>query len=145
MGIESIMVNSNPETVSTDYDTSDKLYFEPLTREDVLSIVEQEKPEGIIVQFGGQTPLNLSVLLQKQESGSWARARTALTWLRTGDGSRNFLSALACASRKRIATNESEAIEAAARIGILFWFGPLLCSEAGPWKSFTSRETWSTI
>ncbi|MCK5722484.1 MAG: carbamoyl phosphate synthase large subunit, partial [Gammaproteobacteria bacterium] len=63
MGIESIMVNSNPETVSTDYDTSDKLYFEPLTKEDVLNIVEQEKPEGIIVQFGGQTPLNLSVPL----------------------------------------------------------------------------------
>jgi carbamoyl-phosphate synthase large subunit len=63
MGVESIMVNSNPETVSTDYDTSDKLYFEPLTREDVLNIVEQEKPEGVIVQFGGQTPLNLSVPL----------------------------------------------------------------------------------
>ncbi len=63
MGIESIMVNSNPETVSTDYDTSDKLYFEPLTREDVLNIVHQEKPEGIIVQFGGQTPLNISVPL----------------------------------------------------------------------------------
>jgi carbamoyl-phosphate synthase large subunit len=63
MGIESIMVNSNPETVSTDYDTSDKLYFEPLTREDVLNLVEQEKPEGVIVQFGGQTPLNLAVPL----------------------------------------------------------------------------------
>ncbi|MCP4683805.1 MAG: carbamoyl-phosphate synthase large subunit [Desulfobacterales bacterium] len=63
LGIESIMVNSNPETVSTDYDTSDKLYFEPLTREDVLGIVEQERPEGIIVQFGGQTPLNISVPL----------------------------------------------------------------------------------
>jgi carbamoyl-phosphate synthase large subunit len=59
-GIESIMVNSNPETVSTDYDTSDKLYFEPLTREDVLNIIEKEKPDGIIVQFGGQTPLNLA-------------------------------------------------------------------------------------
>jgi carbamoyl-phosphate synthase large subunit len=59
-GIESIMVNSNPETVSTDYDTSDKLYFEPLTQEDVLHIVETEKPMGVIVQFGGQTPLNLS-------------------------------------------------------------------------------------
>ena len=59
-GIESIMVNSNPETVSTDYDTSDKLYFEPLTKEDVLNIVETEKPIGIIVQFGGQTPLNLT-------------------------------------------------------------------------------------
>ena len=60
LGIESIMVNSNPETVSTDYDTSDKLYFEPLTHEDVLHIVETEKPDGVIVQFGGQTPLNLS-------------------------------------------------------------------------------------
>ena len=60
-GIESIMVNSNPETVSTDYDTSDKLYFEPLTKEDVLHIVETEKPMGVIVQFGGQTPLNLSM------------------------------------------------------------------------------------
>ncbi|MCD6225059.1 MAG: carbamoyl-phosphate synthase large subunit, partial [Deltaproteobacteria bacterium] len=58
--VESIMVNSNPETVSTDYDTSDKLYFEPLTKEDVLHIVEIEKPMGVIVQFGGQTPLNLS-------------------------------------------------------------------------------------
>ncbi len=62
---ESIMVNSNPETVSTDYDTSDKLYFEPLTREDVLHIIETEKPKGIIVQFGGQTPLNLAVPLEK--------------------------------------------------------------------------------
>ena len=59
-GVESIMVNSNPETVSTDYDTSDKLYFEPLTKEDVLHIAETEKPMGVIVQFGGQTPLNLS-------------------------------------------------------------------------------------
>ncbi len=59
-GFESIMVNCNPETVSTDYDTSDKLYFEPLTVEDVLSIYEKEKPEGVIVQFGGQTPLNLA-------------------------------------------------------------------------------------
>ena len=59
-GVESIMVNSNPETVSTDYDTSDKLYFEPLTKEDVLHIFETEKPDGVIVQFGGQTPLNLS-------------------------------------------------------------------------------------
>ncbi len=62
-GYESIMVNNNPETVSTDYDTSDRLYFEPLTLEDVLEIVEREKPEGIIVQFGGQTPLNLAVSL----------------------------------------------------------------------------------
>jgi carbamoyl-phosphate synthase large subunit len=63
-GFETIMVNSNPETVSTDYDTSDRLYFEPLTKEDVLNIIEAEQPEGIIIQFGGQTPLKLAVPLQ---------------------------------------------------------------------------------
>ncbi len=62
-GFETIMVNCNPETVSTDYDTSDRLYFEPLTFEDVMNIVDVEKPEGIIVQFGGQTPLNLAMRL----------------------------------------------------------------------------------
>ena len=65
IGVESIMVNCNPETVSTDYDTSDRLYFEPLTYEDVMSIVETEKPDGVIVQFGGQTPLKLSRALYK--------------------------------------------------------------------------------
>ena len=64
-GFETIMVNCNPETVSTDYDTSDKLYFEPLTLEDVLSIAESEKPDGVIVQFGGQTPLKLAVPLER--------------------------------------------------------------------------------
>ena len=64
-GFESIMVNCNPETVSTDYDTSDKLYFEPLTVEDVLSIYEKEKPEGVVVQFGGQTPLNIAAELAR--------------------------------------------------------------------------------
>jgi len=64
-GYETIMVNCNPETVSTDYDTSDRLYFEPLTFEDVMHIVEVEKPKGVIVQFGGQTPLNLAVRLHK--------------------------------------------------------------------------------
>src|SRR5688500_15568446 len=64
-GFETIMVNCNPETVSTDYDTSDRLYFEPLTFEDVMNIVDVEKPEGVIVQFGGQTPLNLADRLHK--------------------------------------------------------------------------------
>jgi carbamoyl-phosphate synthase large subunit len=63
--VESIMVNSNPETVSTDYDTSDKLYFEPLTKEDVLNIIDLEQPDGVIVQFGGQTPLNLALPLEQ--------------------------------------------------------------------------------
>ncbi len=64
-GFETIMVNCNPETVSTDYDTSDRLYFEPLTLEDVLEVVDREKPEGVIVQYGGQTPLKLAVALEK--------------------------------------------------------------------------------
>jgi len=64
-GVEAIMVNCNPETVSTDYDTSDRLYFEPLTFEDVMNIVERERPRGVIVQFGGQTPLKLTVPLEK--------------------------------------------------------------------------------
>ena len=64
-GVESIMVNCNPETVSTDYDTSDRLYFEPLTLEEVLNIFDTEKPDGVIVQFGGQTPLNLALPLKR--------------------------------------------------------------------------------
>jgi carbamoyl-phosphate synthase large subunit len=66
LGYETIMVNCNPETVSTDYDTSDRLYFEPLTIEDVLNIIETEKPDGVVVQFGGQTPLKLAVPLEKE-------------------------------------------------------------------------------
>ena len=66
LGFETIMVNCNPETVSTDYDTADRLYFEPLTIEDVLNIIDVEKPEGVIVQFGGQTPLKLAVPLEKE-------------------------------------------------------------------------------
>ncbi|WP_029894247.1 carbamoyl-phosphate synthase large subunit [Desulfohalovibrio reitneri] len=65
MGVGSIMVNSNPETVSTDYDTSDRLFFEPLTFEDVMNIIDLEQPEGVVVQFGGQTPLNLAVPLMR--------------------------------------------------------------------------------
>src|SRR3989475_12393479 len=64
-GYETIMVNCNPETVSPDYDTSDRLYFEPLTFEDVMTIVDVEKPTGVIVQFGGQTPLNLAMRLHE--------------------------------------------------------------------------------
>ncbi len=71
-GFETIMVNSNPETVSTDYDTSDRLYFEPLTKEDVLNIIETENPEGIIIQFGGQTPLKLALPLEEFLNSSLA-------------------------------------------------------------------------
>jgi carbamoyl-phosphate synthase large subunit len=73
-GFETIMVNCNPETVSTDYDTSDRLYFEPLTFEDVMEIIEKEKPEGVIVQYGGQTPLKLSRALPETGDGVEAQA-----------------------------------------------------------------------
>jgi carbamoyl-phosphate synthase large subunit len=76
-GYETIMVNSNPETVSTDYDTSDRLYFEPLTLEDVLNIIEVERPVGIIVQFGGQTPLKLALPLQEYLQGIGSREESS--------------------------------------------------------------------
>ena len=80
-GYETIMVNSNPETVSTDYDTSDRLYFEPLTREDVLNIIEAENPTGIIIQFGGQTPLKLAVPLQTYlEDGEKSKSPATKIW-----------------------------------------------------------------
>lgn len=66
-GVEAIIINNNPETVSTDFDTSDKLFFEPLTKECVLDIIKQEKPMGVIVQFGGQTAINMASYLAKME------------------------------------------------------------------------------
>lgn len=71
MGYETIMVNCNPETVSTDYDTADRLYFEPLTVEDVLNIIDTEKPDGVLVQFGGQTPLNIAKALEEAGAPIW--------------------------------------------------------------------------
>jgi hypothetical protein len=88
-GYETIMVNCNPETVSTDYDTSDRLYFEPLTLEDVLEIVDKEKPKGVIVQYGGQTPLKLARALEaKRACRSSAPRRIRSTWPKTANASR---------------------------------------------------------
>ncbi|MFN5220555.1 MAG: carbamoyl-phosphate synthase large subunit [Cyanobacteriota bacterium] len=79
-GFATVMVNSNPETVSTDYDTSDRLYFEPLTLEDVLNVIEAEKPEGVIVQFGGQTPLKLAIPLLRWLATETGRATGTSIW-----------------------------------------------------------------
>ncbi|MBW4529259.1 MAG: carbamoyl-phosphate synthase large subunit [Aphanothece saxicola GSE-SYN-MK-01-06B] len=79
-GFATVMVNSNPETVSTDYDTSDRLYFEPLTLEDVLNVIEAEKPEGVIVQFGGQTPLKLALPLLRWLASEEGRATGTRLW-----------------------------------------------------------------
>jgi carbamoyl-phosphate synthase large subunit len=91
-GFETIMVNCNPETVSTDYDTADRLYFEPLTLEDVLHIVELEKPEGVIVQFGGQTPLKLAEDLDRLGVRISGRRRTPSTGRKIESGSRRIWS-----------------------------------------------------
>ena len=118
LGFETLMVNSNPETVSTDYDTSDKLFFEPLTLEDVLNIYEREKVWGVIVQFGGQTPLNLAAGLQANgvniigtsvKSIDRAEDRKLFSEMLSKLGLRQTPSATA--------TNEAEALEGAVKIG----------------------------
>jgi carbamoyl-phosphate synthase large subunit len=118
LGLESIMVNSNPETVSTDYDTSDKLYFEPLTLEDVLHIYEREQCWGAIVQFGGQTPLNLSLGLQKNGVNITG---TSPQSIEIAEDRKLFAAML---DRLKIpqppnglATNENEALAAAHKLG----------------------------
>ncbi len=117
-GYETIMVNSNPETVSTDYDTSDKLYFEPLTLEDVLNICDCEKPQGVIVQFGGQTPLNLALALQ--EAGVPIIGTTPDNIDRAEDRKR-FQAVLNKLGLRQppngVATSAAEAVRVAQRIG----------------------------
>ncbi|MBW1719549.1 MAG: carbamoyl-phosphate synthase large subunit [Deltaproteobacteria bacterium] len=118
MGIESIMVNSNPETVSTDYDTSDKLYFEPLTREDILNIVEQERPEGIIVQFGGQTPLNISTSLAEAGVTILGTSPDSIDRAEDRDHFQILLKKLNIEQPENgIAVNKEEAIRIADKIG----------------------------
>jgi carbamoyl-phosphate synthase large subunit len=118
IGFETIMVNCNPETVSTDYDTSDRLYFEPLTLEDVLEIIELEKPEGVIVQFGGQTPLKLAKQLAEGGAPMWG---TSVDSIDVAEDRERFGE---LASQQGIlvpahgtALNQAEALQVAARIG----------------------------
>ncbi|MFM8716507.1 MAG: carbamoyl-phosphate synthase large subunit, partial [Spartobacteria bacterium] len=118
LGWETIMVNSNPETVSTDYDTSDKLYFEPLTLEDVLNIYEREKADAVIVQFGGQTPLNLAAGL---EANGCNIIGTQPRSIEMAEDRKHFSAMLDKLGLRQTqggtATNEQEAVDVAARIG----------------------------
>ena len=118
IGYETIMVNSNPETVSTDYDTSDKLFFEPLTLEDVLNICHHEKPDGVIVQFGGQTPLNLAAGLK---ANGVPIIGTSVESIERAEDRKLFQQMLHKLGLNQppngIATNEDEAVEAAATVG----------------------------
>jgi len=117
-GYESIMINCNPETVSTDYDTSDRLYFEPLTFEDVLAIVEREKPLGIIVQLGGQTPLKLSVPLEKAGVKVLGTSSDSIDKAEDRERFEALLEGLGLKRPENgLARSEEEAISIAAKIG----------------------------
>jgi len=117
-GYETIMVNCNPETVSTDYDTSDKLYFEPLTVEDVLSIYEKEKPEGVIVQFGGQTPLNISRELEANGVKILGTSPDAIDLANDRGRFRTMMQKIGVPMPESgMAVNLDEALQVAARIG----------------------------
>ena len=118
IGYESVMVNSNPETVSTDYDTSDRLYFEPLTLEDVLEIYTQEKCDGVIVQFGGQTPLNLATALKANGVNVIG---TSPESIELAEDRKKFSAILDATGLKspanRTAMNEADALKAAQEVG----------------------------
>ena len=117
-GIETIMVNCNPETVSTDYDTSDKLYFEPLTVEDVLSIYEKEKPLGVIVQFGGQTPLNIAEELQAAGVKIIGTSPETIDMAEDRDRFRKMMDKMGIPmAESGMACNSAEALAVAHRIG----------------------------
>jgi len=118
MGYETIMVNCNPETVSTDYDTSDKLYFEPLTVEDVISIYERERPEGMIVQFGGQTPLNIARELEEAGARVIGTTVDTIDLAEDRDRFRMMMEKMEIPMPESgMASNLDEALEVAARIG----------------------------
>ncbi|MGX8714385.1 MAG: carbamoyl-phosphate synthase large subunit [Lachnospiraceae bacterium] len=118
LGFETIIVNCNPETVSTDYDTSDKLYFEPLTLEDVLSIYNKEKPVGVIAQFGGQTPLNLAADLEKNGVRILGTSPAVIDLAEDRDLFRNMMDKLEIPMPESgMAVNVEEALEIAHKIG----------------------------
>ncbi len=118
LGFETIIVNCNPETVSTDYDTSDKLYFEPLTLEDVLSIYKKEKPLGVIAQFGGQTPLNLAAELEKNGVKILGTSPSVIDLAEDRDLFREMMEKLEIPMPESgMAVNVEEAVEIANKIG----------------------------
>jgi carbamoyl-phosphate synthase large subunit len=118
LGYKTIMINSNPETVSTDYDISDRLYFDPLTLEDVLAIYKKENPEGVIVQFGGQTPLKISVGLHKNQARILGTTSEAIDETEDREKFDRFLKRLGLLRpRNGLAKNSAQALRIAERIG----------------------------
>ena len=142
-GRDAVMINCNPETVSTDYDTSDRLYFEPLTLNDVLGVIELERPEGVIVQFGGQTPLKLAAGLADAgvpllgtpvESIHRAEDRPELRGAAGRAGAE-----VAAVRDGRVARRGARG--RGARWATRCWCGPPTCSAAGRWRSATRRSS----
>lgn len=129
LGFETIIVNCNPETVSTDYDTSDKLYFEPLTLEDVLSIYKKEKPVGVIAQFGGQTPLNLAADLEKNGVKILGTPPAVIDLAEDRDHFRAMMDKLGIPMPESgWAVTVADALHIAEKIGYPVMGSPLLCS-----------------
>jgi carbamoyl-phosphate synthase large subunit len=156
-GYETIMVNSNPETVSTDYDTSDRLYFEPLTKEDVLNIIEAENPIGVIVQFGGQTPLKLALPLQAYLAGLPAAAPdqpvtriwgTSPDSIDTAENRERFEAILRqleiLQPANGMARSFQEALKVAQTISYPVVVRPSYVLGGGPWKWSTPMPIWNT-
>ena len=144
-GFETIMVNCNPETVSTDYDTSDRLYFEPLTLEDVLEIVDKEKPFGVIVQYGGQTPLKLA---RDLEANGVPIIGTSPDSIDIAEDRERFQQLLrearpAPAAEPHRAHRGRSAAPAPTRSAIRWWCVRATCSAAARWRSSMTRATWS--
>jgi len=145
-GFESIMVNCNPETVSTDYDTSDKLYFEPLTVEDVLSIYSKEKPEGIIVQFGGQTPLNIANELAQAGVNILGTSPKTIELAEDRDRFREIIREMKIPQPESgMASTLEEALDIAKRIGYPLMVRPSFVLGGVPWKWYRMRRCSNII
>jgi carbamoyl-phosphate synthase large subunit len=141
LGIESIMVNSNPETVSTDYDTSDYLFFEPLTTEDVLNICDRMQPDGVIVQFGGQTPLNLARGLEAAGVNIIGTSPDMIDAAEDRGRFQVILERSVCISRLTDRHEHRRRRAAAAnRIGYPFWFDPAMCLVVVRWRFATTSR-----
>lgn len=143
MGYEAIIINNNPETVSTDFSISDKLYFEPLTEEDVMNIIELEKPKGVVVQFGGQTAINLA---DKLASHGVQILGTSLEDLDRAENRDKFEKALQEMQIPqplgKTSVSKEEAIKLPTRSVIRYWFARATCWEVERWKLFIQRLNW---
>ena len=144
-GRDAVMINCNPETVSTDYDTSDRLYFEPLTLEDVLGVIEVEQPEGVIVQFGGQTPLKLAAGLEEAGVPLLGTSVDAIDLAEDRGRFGDLLERLGYeAPPYATAHSVEEALEQAETVGYPLLVRPATCSAAGRWRSSTPATGCAT-